>query len=288
MTLAQTAITIRAGEYNFAGDPFGGNILVAGGTVQTGLGGTATLYTGSIANSTGLTDLIGSGSGRFRYNSDDDVSNFTRALTPGVNAIYRDQPTLLMTAIDDTKTANGIPYAGGNGVLDSGFVNGDTLASFPGGLTYGGTSQGALVAGTYAITPGGYIDELGYMVTFVDGQLTINVVPVVPVDPAVQDIVEGTTVSMPSRPEAPHSPTLPGVVPLSWQLQNRSAVGLVDTSAVVSQFFAQQGVNGSHDSVGADQEIFFSSDMPSAGAGAGSGLLATIESDILIRDETGY
>ncbi len=48
-------------------DGSGGNITLATGkTIAVGTGGRATLYTGSVSGSTGLSALVGSGSGRFR------------------------------------------------------------------------------------------------------------------------------------------------------------------------------------------------------------------------------
>ena len=62
---------------------------------------------------------------------------------------------LTITANDDTKVYDGLAYSGGNGVVYDGFVNGETSAVLGGTLTYGGTSQGAINTGAYAITPGG-------------------------------------------------------------------------------------------------------------------------------------
>ena len=168
------AITLNAGKDTAAGTATGGNIIVTDGSLSMGAGGRATLYSGSVADSNGLTGLIGSGSGRFRYNSDESATNFTTALGTGNYAVYREQPTVTITANDASKTYNGVAYSGGNGVTANGFVNGDTSASFGGVLTYGGTSQGAVNAGNYVITPSGYTSGLGYATSFVSGALQIN------------------------------------------------------------------------------------------------------------------
>jgi filamentous hemagglutinin family protein len=168
------AIKLNAGKSAAAGTAAGGHLIVSGGTVTTGAGGRATLYTGGVSGSTGLTALVGSGSGRFRYNSDETATNYTTALGAGSYAVYREQPTVTTTASDASKTYDGLAYSGGNGVATAGFVNGDTAASLGGALTYSGTSQGAVNAGTYAITPGGYTNGLGYALAYSDGSLTVN------------------------------------------------------------------------------------------------------------------
>jgi filamentous hemagglutinin family protein len=169
------AIILNAGKNAAAGTATGGNIVVTSGkTVTVGTGGTAKLYTGSITDSTGLTDLIGSGSGRFRYNSDETDTNYTTALGTGLYAIYREQPTVTVTARNDSKTYDGSTYSGGNGIDYAGFVNGDSSSSLAGTLIYSGTSQGAVNAGSYTITPSGLSSGLGYELSYVDGTLTIN------------------------------------------------------------------------------------------------------------------
>jgi len=92
---SNSALTLNAGKSTAAGTSTGGNILVAGGTVLVGVGGRATLYTGSVDNSTGLSALVGSG--HFRYNSDESVANYSASLGSGIYAIYREQPTLSVT-----------------------------------------------------------------------------------------------------------------------------------------------------------------------------------------------
>ena len=172
-----TAIKLNAGKNAAAGTAAGGDILVAGGSASTGAGGYANLYSGSVSGSTGLTALVGSGSGRFRYNSDETAANYTTALTAGTNAIYREHPAVTTTANDDNKTYSGVPYSGGNGVTYAGFQNGDTSASLGGALTYGGTSQGAVNAGSYTIVPSGYTNGLGYALAYANGTLTSTGAP---------------------------------------------------------------------------------------------------------------
>jgi hypothetical protein len=96
------AMIFNAGSDTAAGTTTGGNIIISGSpTFTTGTGGRATFYTGSISGSTGLTSLIGSGTHRFRYNSDETTTNYSAALSSGQYAIYREQPTLTITADDE-------------------------------------------------------------------------------------------------------------------------------------------------------------------------------------------
>ena len=173
------AIVLNAGKNTAAGTASGGDIVVSNGsTFTTGSGGKAMLYTGSL---TGSTNLAGSGTsvgvGNSRYNSDEAVSNFSTAIgSSGVYAIYREQPTISITAVDQSKTYDKQVYSGGNSINTSGFVNGDTSSILSGGITgYGGTATSATAAGTYTIAPtGNHSNGLGYALNYVNGNLTIN------------------------------------------------------------------------------------------------------------------
>ena len=171
-----SAIILNAGKNTVAGTSSGGNILISGGSISLTGGGSAraTLYSGSISGSTGLTTLVGSGGGKFRYNSDESATNYTDALGTGTYAIYREQPIVTVTASDDSKTYNGAAYNGGNGVSYSGFVNGDTSTALGGTLAYGGASQGAINTGSYIITPSGYTSGLGYALSYANGTMAIT------------------------------------------------------------------------------------------------------------------
>ena len=80
---------------------------------------------------------------------------------------------LTVAANDDSKTYNGLAYSGGNGVSYTGLVNGESNAVLGGTLGYSGTSQGAVNAGSYVITPGG-LTSSNYAISFVNGALTVN------------------------------------------------------------------------------------------------------------------
>ena len=95
-----------------------------------------------------------------------DIAYANGALT--VNAA-----PLTVTANAASKTYNGLAYTGSNGVGYSGFVNGETSAVLGGALAYGGSAQGAVNAGSYAITPSG-LTSSNYAITFANGSLTVN------------------------------------------------------------------------------------------------------------------
>jgi hypothetical protein len=80
---------------------------------------------------------------------------------------------LTITANNATQTYNNVPYSGGNGVTYSGFVNGETASVLSGTIAYGGSSQGAVNAGTYTIIPSNQTSS-NYAINYVDGALTIN------------------------------------------------------------------------------------------------------------------
>ncbi len=178
---ASDAVVLNAGANAAAGTATGGDILYPAGVldfstdnISVGSGGRVTLYSGGVASSNGLTSLVGSGSGHFRYNSDETTDNFASPLGGGFYAIYREQPTVTVTAISDTKTYDGSAYRGGNGFTASGFVNGDTDSVLTGPIVYGGTSQDAIDAGHYSIIPSGLASGLGYGFSYAHGTLTIN------------------------------------------------------------------------------------------------------------------
>ncbi|SFU51919.1 filamentous hemagglutinin family N-terminal domain-containing protein [Polaromonas sp. YR568] len=81
---------------------------------------------------------------------------------------------LTVTANNDTQPS-GNPYSGGNGVLYNGLATGDTAATvLAGSLAYGGSAQGAYLAGEYEITLGGLLANGNYSLRFVQGRLTLN------------------------------------------------------------------------------------------------------------------
>ncbi|WP_411883172.1 YDG domain-containing protein [Polaromonas sp. YR568] len=93
------------------------------------------------------------------------IASTTASITP---------KQLTVTANNDTQMG-GSPYSGGNGVSYSGLVTGDTAATvLAGSLAYGGSAQGAYLAGEYDITPGGLLANGNYSLRFVQGKLTLS------------------------------------------------------------------------------------------------------------------
>ena len=100
------------------------------------------------------------------------------------------QASLTVTANAASKTYDGLAYSGGNGVSYAGFVNGEDATVLGGTLSYSGTSQGAIAAGSYVITPGG-LTSGNYAISYVDGTLTVGQLGVT-VTANVQTKVYGT------------------------------------------------------------------------------------------------
>jgi len=172
-----TALTLSAGSSQAAGNATGGNIIVgAAGAVTVSAGGNANLYSGDVADSTGLGALVGQGSGRFRYNSDESISNFTTALGAGVNAIYREAPQVTVSADDTTMTyGDALPTLN---VSISPLANGDSSAqalTLSGSPTIAGdqSNSGHWTAGTHALNTT-TSSKLGYDVVDTAGELTVN------------------------------------------------------------------------------------------------------------------
>jgi hypothetical protein len=131
------------------------------------LTGTATWTTAATASSAvGQYAIDGGG-----YTSN---GNYTFAQAGGnATALTIGKAGLVVTANDDALTYNATSFSGGNGVTYSGFVNGEGSSTLGGALAYGGTSQGARNAGTYAITPTG-LTAANYTITFDSGSLVIG------------------------------------------------------------------------------------------------------------------
>jgi autotransporter-associated beta strand protein len=178
------AVLLNAGKSAAAGTAAGGNILISGTpSITAGVGGTVRLMGGSVADSAGLTDLVGSGTGRFRYNSDESATNFTLALGPNVvNAIYREQPTANATidsytvtyGFDHTLTLASLKPNGTSPLSTSrSAVNGDDSVAGLGVLIEGATysTAGKL---NYRVTPYTLTDglaKLGYAMQQSGGSL---------------------------------------------------------------------------------------------------------------------
>lgn len=100
------------------------------------------------------------------------LGNYTLVQPGGLRANIT-PAALTVTARDDTKPITLVPYAGGNGITVSGLVPGETPDVLGGTLSYGGSSQGALLPGNYSIVPRG-LTARNYGITYVPGRLTIT------------------------------------------------------------------------------------------------------------------
>ncbi len=186
---ANTAVQLNAGEALSTGaytgtdsatNPHGANVILSTGkTITPGSGGRATIYSGSSSGSgANLATYIGAGSGRFRYNSDELVTNYTAPLSSGLYAIYRHNPTLTVAA-NNTTMEYGDALNPTTSTRVSGYMNGDTLAqavSTGASVAIGGTRSGAnyYIAGSHALTASGAAGTLGYGFSYTDGTLTVT------------------------------------------------------------------------------------------------------------------
>ena len=167
------ALILNAGLSSTAGTVAGGDIVLSGASaINVGKGGRATLFSGSVAGTTALATAVGNASLHFRYGSDEASSNFTTALGTGKYLIYRERPVINLTAINDSKTYDRAAYVINASYGCSGCVNGDTVVN----ISYTGSAQGAINAGSYSITPvGDNLATLGYLIgSTINGSLTIS------------------------------------------------------------------------------------------------------------------
>jgi len=105
--------------------------------------------------------------------SGSDAGNYVLTSSSGTTTADITPALLTVAANSAHKFYDGVAYVGNNGVAISGLVNGETVADLSGSLGYGGSSQGAIGIGDYAITPGG-LSSTNYQMDFVDGALTIK------------------------------------------------------------------------------------------------------------------
>ncbi|WNF46925.1 filamentous hemagglutinin N-terminal domain-containing protein [Pseudomonas sp. SG20056] len=167
---AADAIVLNAGKNALAGNAAGGNIIHSSGILSSGANARITLLTGSVAGSSGLAALLGSGSGRFRYNTDETSNGYdtlNAALGSGLYALYREQPLLLVTP-GSASSALGAPISlAGISSTISGYANGDdaTLAGLSGTASYSTDATDSSTAGNYQISyTGGLSNTLGYAI----------------------------------------------------------------------------------------------------------------------------
>jgi hypothetical protein len=99
------------------------------------------------------------------------ASNYSFSYAASTHSVNK--ASLQVSANNASKTYDAAAYSGGNGVSYTGLVSGESASVLGGTLSYGGTSQGAVIAGTYTITPGG-LSSTNYTLSYVNGSLVIN------------------------------------------------------------------------------------------------------------------
>ncbi|HWX66580.1 MAG TPA: YDG domain-containing protein [Rhodanobacter sp.] len=157
---------------------------------------------------------------------------------------------LEVTANNATKTYNAQAFTGGNGVSYTGPANGN-LPTTPNGnllgtVSYSGTSQGAINAGSYVITPSGlYSNQFGYIISYgPDAALTVNRAPLTLAAATNTKTYDGTT----SAAAAPTTVGLLGsdtVSALTEAYTNQNA-GTGKTLAVNAGYTVNDGNGGNN------------------------------------------
>ena len=102
-----------------------------------------------------------------------DAGNYTLTSSTATGTASITAKLLTIKAKPHIITYNGTSYAGGNGVVPTGLISGETISNLTGTLTYAGTSQGAKNVGSYTIIPGG-LSSPNYNINYVGDNLEIN------------------------------------------------------------------------------------------------------------------
>ena len=151
------------------------NQTVSGFTATGLVGGeTATVLTGVTASRTEKN------AGTYVTTASGTDGNYNLSFVDGSMMIAK--APLSITAVNGSKQYDGTAHSGGFGIRASGFVNNETQAVLGGTLSYAGTSQGAINAGNYVVTPAG-LTSGNYELNYTSGNLTINPAVIVVVPP---------------------------------------------------------------------------------------------------------
>jgi len=121
-----------------------------------------------------------------------DAGNYTLDPTSAVTTADIHKAALAITVNDDGKTYDGQAYTGGNGIRFSGFVAGEDEGDLSGELAFGGTSQGAVNAGSYTIAASG-LTSGNYDIAYTEGTLTIDRAALTVSTTDVRKTYDGTT-----------------------------------------------------------------------------------------------
>jgi hypothetical protein len=185
-TITPATYQSMIGSKVYDGNATFSSVTLTGVNGETFIVGNATANSANVVEASRFTNATGisanGGALTSNYNAIDfeALRSNTATITPA---------PLTITANNDSKNYDGVGYSGGNGVSYSGFVNNESVDVLGGLLTYAGTSQGAVNAGTYGIDPSG-LTSSNYAISYSNGELTINP-PVsepkqIPVDAPVQ------------------------------------------------------------------------------------------------------
>ena len=164
LVITAAAVSRTYGDGNPATGTATGDNLVNGDTIA-GVDLSSPATTGSNVGGydlTGSNAAFGSGS----------ASNYAISYATVTNGLTVTPAALTVTANNASKTYDGQAYSGGNGVSYSGFVNGEGVSVLGGSVSYGGTAQGAVNAGSYTLTASG-LSSSNYTIAYVDGSLAV-------------------------------------------------------------------------------------------------------------------
>jgi hypothetical protein len=168
LTVARATLTVTPGATKtYDGNAYSGGAVTYAGFVNsenaTALAGTLT-YGGTAQGATNANTYSLTATGQSSDNY--DIVYASGSLIVG-------KAGLTVTALPASKVRDGVSYAGGGGVTYAGFVAGQGASQLGGLLGYGGTSQGAVTAGTYSLMPMGLTSD-NYDITFLGALLTIS------------------------------------------------------------------------------------------------------------------
>ncbi|WP_160713999.1 MBG domain-containing protein [Chitinophaga solisilvae] len=140
-------------------------------TATSGLTPVLTVTSGKATVSNNVVTITGTGSITITA---DQPGNSSYNAAPAVTQTFTVTPAALtVKAKDDSQGYTGNAYTGGNGVTYTGLVYGEQAAVLSGTLAYGGSSQGAVNAGSYIIMPSG-LSSANYTITYQQGTLVIG------------------------------------------------------------------------------------------------------------------
>ncbi len=181
--------TINVTTTSPAAKPYGQTISVANNVTYTGLPLNSAATYGNVYQDVSLSDVFstlptvssaGTNAKATAAGGPYPVIASGGIVNPGFSINYVnsglltiDRAILEIIANPDSKTYNGQPYIGGNGVTYSGFLDGDGTSVLGGSLLFVGSSQNAVNAGTYSIVPSG-LTSSNYSIQFVSAPLVIK------------------------------------------------------------------------------------------------------------------